>query len=229
MSTLWKIVIAVAATLIIVGGGTYYFMNRAAVAEKDKLQDQINDLQGEIDDSQTVSTATNSASQTTTESAGNTSGLKEYKDKEGFVSFSYPANWSVVEKYGIGEGSGISELTINFAVANTDNIGTSVLNEMTVVLYPRREASTQSFNDVFVGVNENLTDAKKSAYKIGGVDGFKYSDLGGLASNPTKYIVKSDNKYILTVEDTNDLGGNKAAAVSESAVDQILSSFTFTK
>jgi len=114
MSTVWKIVISVMATLAVAGGGTYYYMNQKATSEKDELQSQIDELSSQLEDLQAK--ATTAASNESSTPAPNspttdeTSDWKTYTNSTYGFSFKYPS-----EKYEI--------LSNTYAVQDTSKAG----------------------------------------------------------------------------------------------------------
>lgn len=99
MSTVWKIVISVMATLAVAGGGTYYYMNQKLENERSGLQSQVTDLNEQVEQLR-LEIANMSPVQDTDEgesadanSSINTS-WKDYKNNKYDFSLTFTDKWS---------------------------------------------------------------------------------------------------------------------------------------
>ncbi len=122
----WLIIlIVVLATAGIVGSGTYYFVHAKAIADKNNLQAQIDDLNSKLTNANTnsVSAATNSNANVNTNAADQTDGWKTYTNNDLKISFKYPDTWQEIVLAKSTPTSGGSTGSIYSVVNGTNSIG----------------------------------------------------------------------------------------------------------
>lgn len=180
-----------------------------------------------VETSTTTPSSTTSNGNNTTSTTAATTKTLTYTDKTSGISFSYPKEWATIQSIALPEGTGVSPVTINFAI-KTDTENVSMLNDLSIEIAWKGEASNQGFEDLYnLDVTKEIGDKKATSIKIGDKDGQEYSDLGGLASNPTLIALKEANTYFVVVRDEKST--QKNANITETQLNEILASFKFTQ
>lgn len=221
LAAIWVVVITVVVMLALVGGG-YYYLNDQQKGEVSNLNDQIASLEGDVDNCKT-----SLAQKKECEEEASTSKTKTYTNSEGLFSFDYPSSWTLIENHGLGEGTGIAPVIITFAKISSIDAAVLRSNDLTIVMYPKRDNTTGGLTkELYPYLLENVASGTKSDITIGGVSGSKYSDLGGLASNPTKYIIKSGEEFVLEIENINS-DAMLSEVVNDTELQAIIDSIKF--
>jgi hypothetical protein len=157
----------------------------------------------------------------------NLTAYKNYTNQKAGVSFDYPSSWDLIESYGLPEGTGISPLEIIFTENKSDD-SAKEFNDISINMVVRFNAAVQSYDDLYNSMLESFNGAKSESYTIDGLDGTKYYDIGGMASNPYTHLVKQSDKFFFALENQNS-EGMLAKQVSKEVTEKILSSIKFTK
>lgn len=217
MKTFWAVFITAVVILGLAGGG-YYYLNKQQTKEKNDLQAQINSLTEQL-----------AADESTTATADETADWKTYTSQSDYLlTFQYPSNWQASSRYGTGEGTGISGLHIDFSQTGKIDKDNYYENDISIIMSPRKNGKVASLNEAYASMIEGTKDAKKSAISIGGIAGDKYTNMGGLAMDPEKYVVKNGDQFFFELINEKS-HQSYVDATTQDIIDKILASVQFTK